>query len=129
MGTGAAESKESNITLGNNVHVDPEPDTRAVAEHLFNAPAAGGKISLPLQEMFCGARSAASPAVSACIGWSTAAPRRDRAAAGCQRAELSCTAIGTVGLGAGADAGARNASISSRQRALAVAMFASLTCP
>jgi PhnB protein len=37
------------------VHLNLEPDTRAEADRLFNALAAGGEIDMPLQDMFWGA--------------------------------------------------------------------------
>ena len=55
MGTDAPESMGLTVTPGNNVHLNLEPDTRAEAERLFHALAAGGKIEMPLQDMFWGA--------------------------------------------------------------------------
>jgi PhnB protein len=43
------------VTMGNNVHLNLEPDTRAEAERLFAALAEGGTIEMPLQQMFWGA--------------------------------------------------------------------------
>jgi len=43
------------VVGGNNVHLNLEPDTRAEADRLFNALAAGGEIDMPLQDMFWGA--------------------------------------------------------------------------
>ena len=43
------------VNAGNNVHINLEPDTRAEADQLFNALAAGGKVSMPLADMFWGA--------------------------------------------------------------------------
>lgn len=37
------------------MHLNLEPDTRAEADRLFNALAAGGEIDMPLQDMFWGA--------------------------------------------------------------------------
>lgn len=55
MGTDAPESMGFTVTAGNNVHINLEPDTRAETERLFNALAAGGKVEMPLQDMFWGA--------------------------------------------------------------------------
>ena len=55
MGTDAPDSMGFNLTQGNNVFINLEPDTRAEAEQLFNALAAGGKVQMPLQDMFWGA--------------------------------------------------------------------------
>ena len=42
------------LTPGNNVFINLEPDTRAETESLFEALSNGGKIEMPLQEMFWG---------------------------------------------------------------------------
>jgi PhnB protein len=55
MGTDALESMGHKLTLGNNVHINLEPDTRAEAERLFVALAEGGKVTMELQDMFWGA--------------------------------------------------------------------------
>lgn len=55
MGTDAPESMGFNVIVGNNVHINLEPDTRADADRLFTALADGGKTDMPLQEMFWGA--------------------------------------------------------------------------
>lgn len=55
MGTDAPESMGFTVTMGNNVHISLEPDTREEADRLFNALSAGGKVSMPLQDMFWGA--------------------------------------------------------------------------
>lgn len=54
MGTDAPESMGFALTPGNNVHINLEPDTRPETERLFNALAEGGKIEMPLQDMFWG---------------------------------------------------------------------------
>ena len=54
MGTDAPESMGFTVTPGNNMYINLEPDTRAETDRLFNALAAGGKIEMPLQEMFWG---------------------------------------------------------------------------
>jgi PhnB protein len=54
MGTDALESMGHSLTFGNNVSINLEPDTRAETERLFKALAAGGKETMPLQDMFWG---------------------------------------------------------------------------
>jgi PhnB protein len=54
MGTDAPETMGFTVTAGNNMFINLEPDSRAETERLFNALAAGGKIEMPLQEMFWG---------------------------------------------------------------------------
>ena len=55
MGSDAPESMGFSVTAGKQVHINLEPDTRAEAERLFNGLAAGGKVGMPLQDMFWGA--------------------------------------------------------------------------
>jgi PhnB protein len=55
MGTDAPESMGFKLVQGSNVHINLEPDTRAEAERLFNGLSAGGKVEMPLQDMFWGA--------------------------------------------------------------------------
>ncbi|MHB1215151.1 MAG: VOC family protein [Thiobacillus sp.] len=54
MGSDVPESTGFSVTPGNNVSINLEPDTRADTDRLFNALAAGGRIEMPLQEMFWG---------------------------------------------------------------------------
>jgi len=54
MGTDAPESMGFTVSPGNNVYINLEPDTRAEARRLFDALSAGGKVEMPLQEMFWG---------------------------------------------------------------------------
>ena len=54
MGTDASESMGFTLTEGNNVHLNLEPDTRADTDRLFHALSAGGKVDMPLREMFWG---------------------------------------------------------------------------
>jgi PhnB protein len=54
MGTDALESMGHKLTFGNNVSINLEPDTRAETERLFNALADGGKVLMPLTDMFWG---------------------------------------------------------------------------
>jgi len=55
MGTDAPDSMGFKLNPGNNVYINLEPDTRAETERLFKALADGGKIEMPLQDMFWGA--------------------------------------------------------------------------
>ena len=55
MGTDAPESMGFAVNPGNNMYINLEPDTRAEADRLFNALAAGGKVGMPLADMFWGA--------------------------------------------------------------------------
>jgi PhnB protein len=55
MGTDAPESMGFKVSVGNNVYINLQPDTRAETKRLFDALAAGGKVEMPLQDMFWGA--------------------------------------------------------------------------
>jgi len=55
MGTDAPESMGFTLTFGNNVHINLEPDTRKETKKLFDALSAGGKVTMPLGDMFWGA--------------------------------------------------------------------------
>ena len=55
MGTDAPRSMGFSLVQGNNVHIALEIDTRAETERLFAALSDGGKVAMPLQEMFWGA--------------------------------------------------------------------------
>ncbi|MCH8178953.1 MAG: VOC family protein [Proteobacteria bacterium] len=55
MGADAPESMGFALTMGNNIHLNLEPDTRAEALRLFQALSEGGRILMPLQDMFWGA--------------------------------------------------------------------------
>jgi PhnB protein len=54
MGTDAPESMGFTVTHGNNMFINLEPDGRAETRRLFDALSDGGKVELPLQEMFWG---------------------------------------------------------------------------
>ena len=54
MGTDMLESMGHKLMLGNNVSLNLEPDTRAETERLFKRLSEGGKIEMPLQDMFWG---------------------------------------------------------------------------
>lgn len=54
MGTDAPESMGFSLVQGNNVFINLEPDTRAETDRLFRALSEGGKVDMPLAEMFWG---------------------------------------------------------------------------
>jgi PhnB protein len=54
MGTDAPESMGMTVKQGNNIHIMLEPDTRKETDNLFKALAEGGKVEMPMQEMFWG---------------------------------------------------------------------------
>jgi PhnB protein len=54
MGSDAPESCGFTVSAGNNWNINLEPDTRPETDRLFAALAQGGKIEMPLQEMFWG---------------------------------------------------------------------------
>ncbi|WP_326533979.1 VOC family protein [Pseudorhodoferax sp.] len=54
MGTDAPESMGFQLTQGNNVYINLEPDTRGDTDRLFAALSQGGKVEMALQEMFWG---------------------------------------------------------------------------
>ena len=54
MGTDAPESMGFEVKYGNNVYINLEPDTRAEADSLFAKLSMGGKVEMPLQDMFWG---------------------------------------------------------------------------
>ena len=55
MGTDAPETMGFTVTFGNNVHISLQPDSKEEAKRLFDALSAGGKVTMPLQDMFWGA--------------------------------------------------------------------------
>jgi PhnB protein len=54
MGTDAPESKGFHLNVGNNVHISLSPDTRGETDTLFARLSEGGKVTMPLQDMFWG---------------------------------------------------------------------------
>lgn len=54
MATDTIESMGQKLLVGNNVHINLEPDTRAETKRLFDALAQGGKVTMALQDMFWG---------------------------------------------------------------------------
>ena len=55
MATDACEEMGFSLTMGNNVYICISPDSKEEADRLFNGLSAGGKVNMPLQEMFWGA--------------------------------------------------------------------------
>jgi PhnB protein len=55
MGTDTLESMGHTLTVGDNVSINLEPDTREEAKRLFDALAVGGKVTMPLADAFWGA--------------------------------------------------------------------------
>ena len=55
MGTDAPESMRPKLIQGNNMSIMLEPDTREEVDRLFHALSAGGKVEMPLTDMFWGA--------------------------------------------------------------------------
>ena len=55
MGTDAPESMGFKLNMGNNMYINLAPDTRSETNRLFRLLADGGKVEMPLQEMFWGA--------------------------------------------------------------------------
>jgi PhnB protein len=55
QGTDMLESMGHHLTVGNNVTISLEPDTRAETQRLFDALSAGGSEVSPLADMFWGA--------------------------------------------------------------------------
>ncbi|MDO8451249.1 MAG: VOC family protein [bacterium] len=54
MGTDAPASMGFTVVSGNNMYINLEPDTRTETKRLFDALSSGGKVEMPLQEMFWG---------------------------------------------------------------------------
>ncbi len=55
MATDACEEMGFKLNQGTNVYICLSPDSRDEAERLFKGLSAGGKVSMPLQDMFWGA--------------------------------------------------------------------------
>lgn len=54
MGTDATESQGFSVKFGNNIYICLETDSREETDRLFNALSEGGKIEMPLEDMFWG---------------------------------------------------------------------------
>jgi PhnB protein len=55
MATDSLESLGQKLTVGNNFYIALSPESKEDAERLFNGLSKGGKIEMPLQDMFWGA--------------------------------------------------------------------------
>lgn len=55
MGTDAPKEFGMTVNNGNNMHVNLEPESREEAKRLFDELSVGGKIEMPIQDMFWGA--------------------------------------------------------------------------
>lgn len=55
MGTDAPVEMGFTVIPGNNMHISIEPETKEETTRIFDALSAGGKITMPLQDMFWGA--------------------------------------------------------------------------
>ena len=55
MGSDAPESMGFTVTMGTNVHIGLEPDSREETKRLFEALSKSGKVTMDLQDMFWGA--------------------------------------------------------------------------
>jgi PhnB protein len=55
MATDALESLGQKLIVGNNFYIALGPESKEEAERLFNGLSVGGKIEMPLQDMFWGA--------------------------------------------------------------------------
>ena len=55
MATDAVESMGFSLTPGNNVYICISPESKEEADRIFNGLAEGGKVSMPIQDMFWGA--------------------------------------------------------------------------
>ena len=55
MATDAPASMGFTVNVGNNMHINLEPDSRKESKRIFDELSKGGTISMPLQDMFWGA--------------------------------------------------------------------------
>jgi PhnB protein len=55
MGTDSPKEMGFTLTQGNNMHIQIEPETKQEADRLFKELSIGGKIEMPIQDMFWGA--------------------------------------------------------------------------
>lgn len=54
MGTDCIDAFGQKLNMGNNVFINLQPDTRSETDRLFARLAEGGRVDMPLQEMFWG---------------------------------------------------------------------------
>jgi PhnB protein len=55
MGTDAPEEMGFKVNAGNNHYIMLEPDSKEDADRIFKALSTGGKVEMPLEDMFWGA--------------------------------------------------------------------------
>ena len=55
MATAAPNEIGFTVNLGNDMHINLEPENKEEADRIFNGLSAGGEITMPLQDMFWGA--------------------------------------------------------------------------
>lgn len=55
MGTDAPKEMGFHLTNGNNMHIHLEPDSKEEAKRLFDELSVGGKVEMPIQDVFWGA--------------------------------------------------------------------------
>lgn len=55
MGTDSPKEMGFEVSTGNHMHIQLEPETKAEADRIFTELSAGGKIEMPMQDMFWGA--------------------------------------------------------------------------
>ena len=55
MGTDAPKEMGFTVEQGNNMHIQIEPESKREADRIFSELSAGGKIEMPIQDMFWGA--------------------------------------------------------------------------
>ena len=55
MATDSPKEMGFTVNPGNNMHINLEPESREETQRIFNALSEGGKIEMPLQDMFWGA--------------------------------------------------------------------------
>ncbi len=55
MATDAPKEMGFDLNSGNNMHINLEPSTREEADRIFNELSAGGKVTMPMEDMFFGA--------------------------------------------------------------------------
>ncbi len=54
MATDALESMGQKVVFGNNIYIALSPDSKEETDRLFNGLSEGGKIEMPMQDMFWG---------------------------------------------------------------------------
>lgn len=55
MGTDAPKEMGFTVVAGNNMYIQIEPETKEEADRIFSELSAGGKVEMPIQDMFWGA--------------------------------------------------------------------------